>query len=177
MVITSYRSSNPSLNLPNTFKANPEKLMVKRFLRNFESYPIHDMKPNRRFVIKEYELPGYGIADLVCIDHTKQKNTKNRIREKKYVISFEFKIRNWKKAMSQAIRYKYYSNLAIVVLPPAKKNNYEKYLEAFINYNVGLWIFDHDQKKIINLFTPKYSKPLIGTLYNKVFESIPSKFC
>lgn len=177
MVITNYKSNNPSLNLPNIFKANPEKLMVKRFLRNFESFPINNIKPKKRFIIKEYEQQGYGIADLVCIDHAKNKNSKNKISEKKYVISFEFKINNWKKALSQAIRYKYYSNLTIVVLPPAKRNNYEKYIEAFKEYNIGLWVFDNENKKIDNLFTPKYSNPLIKSLYNKVFDSIPSKFC
>ena len=137
---------------------------------------IHLEETNKRFVIKEYKLQGYGIADLVCIDHTKHKNGKNKIKEKKYVTSFEFKINNWKKAMSQAIRYKYYSNLTVVVLPPDKKSNYEKYIEAFTKYNIGLWIFDDDKENIINLFTPRYSKPLVETLYQKVFESIPSNF-
>lgn len=86
---------------------------------------------NRKSAIKLVEPKGlFGIPDLLIA----QKDRSNTY----YSISFEMKLRNWKRALNQAYRYKSFSEYAYVVMDdkfvePALRN-----LDKFKKSNVGL---------------------------------------
>lgn len=54
------------------------------------------------------------------------------------VISFEAKLRNWKKALTQAYRYKRFSNYSFVLLDEKYINPALKNISLFKKYNIGL---------------------------------------
>lgn len=59
----------------------------------------------------------------------------------KYVVSIEAKLRDWKKALTQAYRYKTFSNQSWVLLDEAHISPALKSTNSFKNYGVGLASF------------------------------------
>lgn len=105
--------------------------------------------------IKEFNLNGYGISDILLLQY--KINNKKRIVNK-IITSFEVKIYNWRRALAQAYRYKYYSHRVIVIIPsenviPAVKNLYR-----FKALEVGLWTFDSKLGLIHKFYTPRIRK-------------------
>ncbi len=72
---------------------------------------------------------GFGIPDFVVI---RQQNDISSI------IAFELKIDKWKKALTQAYRYKTFANAVFVVLDDARIKSAIKHIDEFKHFNVGL---------------------------------------
>ena len=73
--------------------------------------------------------PG-GVPDLILyIKHG---------RAVRYVVTFEFKLANWRKALAQAFRHRNFGNEAYVVLDHASASAAIKNLDEFKRANVGL---------------------------------------
>ncbi len=70
------------------------------------------------------------------------------------------KLKDWRKAMMQASRYRYFAHQPIVVLPADICHNALVYIETFQSINVGLWGYDELESSIIRHFTPRPRKPL-----------------
>jgi hypothetical protein len=140
--------SNPRRNLPaRSSTIRTESSFGLSFTRILlTSFP----KPYK--VVRELPMNGYGVADLVCL--TRMKSVTNRL------MAFEFKISNWRKALSQAYRYRYFANIAIVVMPMADAKKALTFLPTFRTLNVGLWAFDKASGRIMKYYTPRYSRPL-----------------
>jgi len=66
----------------------------------------------------------FGIPDFVFYIKQKQEIS---------IISFELKLKNWKKAAKQAFRYKSFSNISYVVLSSKSANAALNNLELFKN--------------------------------------------
>lgn len=107
----------------------------------------------------------FGVPDFVF--YTKQKKEVS-------IISFELKLKNWKKAAKQAFRYKSFSNISYVVLASKSANSALNNIALFEKYNIGLAKFDTDStfdilhKPILN--TP-YSEKLNDRLVNVIGAS------
>jgi hypothetical protein len=69
------------------------------------------------------------------------------------------KLTDWRKGLAQAYRYGYFSDLAIVVLPPESAKLARAELTLFRKLNVGLWSFHRATGRILRHFTPRASKP------------------
>lgn len=75
---------------------------------------------------RELPITGFGIADfrLRGAQHPARQegpdlSTRCASRtQKATVLAFEMKLRDWRKALTQALRYRYFANAALVVLPP-----------------------------------------------------------
>jgi hypothetical protein len=74
--------------------------------------------------------------------------------------AFELKISDWRRAMMQAHRYRYFANSSIVVLHSDKLKNAFEYIDTFKKIHVGLWAFNPKNNKIITCYTPRPRKPL-----------------
>lgn len=112
-------------------------------------------------------MNGYGIADLVCVMRTPQV--------KHGLFAFEIKMNDWRKALSQAYRYRYFANRAIVILPFSDAERARPYLSTFKTLGVGLWAFDKNSGHIKRIYTPRYRKPLNPTAKEKALNVLKAK--
>jgi len=106
----------------------------------------------------------FGIPDFVF--YTKQKQEVS-------IISFELKLKDWKRAAKQAFRYKSFSNIAYVVLASKSANAALNNIELFEKYNIGLAKFDTNSDFEI-LHKPESSTPYSENLNQKIVGSISS---
>lgn len=104
----------------------------------------------------------FGIPDYVF--YAKQN-------KKISIISFELKLKDWKRAAKQAFRYKNFSNVSYVVLPSNNADAALNNIDVFEKYNIGLAKFDCDSEFKI-LFKPENSKPYSEDLNTKFIERI-----
>ncbi|MDL1975460.1 MAG: hypothetical protein LWX55_11920 [Deltaproteobacteria bacterium] len=158
---------NPRKNLPTKIsRKNKERDFTLSFARayipNLKS--IH-CKTKKIIVTYAREIPinGYGIADFVAVYRNKTNDNSQSLVSKidsSVIRAFELKISDWRRAMMQAHRYRYFANSSIVVLHSDKLKNAFEYIDTFKKINVGLWAFNPISNKIITCYTPRPRKPL-----------------
>lgn len=116
---------------------------------------------------REMYVHGLGIADIVSIF----------ISPRKIVLhAFEMKIKDWRKAIAQAYRYKYYADAAYVVLPPDEASRAKQSLTVFRAINVGLWAFDKEKNTIKKIYNPKKDNPISNFAYKKALAHLSQQF-
>lgn len=106
----------------------------------------------------------FGVPDFVF--YSKQKKDVS-------IISFELKLKDWKRAAKQAFRYKSFSNIAYVVLCSKSANTAINNIEVFRRYNIGLAKFDTNSCFEI-LYKPESGKPYSENLNQKLVQTIGS---
>ena len=104
----------------------------------------------------------FGIPDFVFYG-----NESNEIS----IVSFELKLKDWRRAAKQAFRYKSFSNVAYVVLSANSVNAALSNIELFEKYNIGLAKFDVDREFEI-LYKPAPRNPYSENLTKKLIQSI-----
>lgn len=104
----------------------------------------------------------FGIPDFVF--YTKKKKEVS-------IISFELKLKDWKRAAKQAFRYKSFSNIAYVVLSSGNVKAALKNIDFFKKYDIGLAKFGNDCDFEI-LYKPESNKPYSENLNSKLIETI-----
>lgn len=122
------------------------------FGRAFRVEVNKKLRKNQVFeLVREMYIPGFGIADMVAVRQN---------RNDTFLYAFEMKLKGWRKALSQAYRYKYYSDLVSVVLPFNEAEKASQYLKLFQILNIGLIAFDASRKIIHTFYEPKQELPL-----------------
>lgn len=113
----------------------------------------------------EVPAPG-GIPDLVVFAH--------RGRQLHYVITVEFKLRDWRRALRQAFRHRNYVNEAYVVLDAAHGTAAIKHMDLFKRANVGLATVDRSERvRVVHVpepalpFSPGYARCVANKLVTK----------
>jgi hypothetical protein len=164
----------PRKNLPGKTSAleNAESRFAIRFahtyLNHFDSLHRKTTKTSIACA-REIQINGFGIADFVAIawNAARLEEKSSKYDSKFFITSvkptmraFEFKLSNWRKALMQASRYKFFANVSIVVLPIEKCGPPLKYLNTFKQVHVGLWGFDKNTNRIVTYYTPKPNKPI-----------------
>jgi hypothetical protein len=94
-------------------------------------------------------LQGYGIPDLITFAWSTQKNQRPALSlealrqelQRQQFTAFELKLRDWRKGIVQAYRYRYFCDWSIVVLPSDVAQRASQRLELFASVDVGLWSF------------------------------------
>lgn len=171
--IPKYRFQEPRRNLSNSSsKKNTERNFTIKFARAYiAQFELLHHGTTRTEVHFSREIPinGYGIADFVALYFDPNKLSSNGtsldiydfINNAKPIIrAFELKISNWRKALIQAHRYRYFADGCIVVLPFEKLNTASQFIDTFKAIKVGLWGFSEETSQIKTLFTPRPSPPL-----------------
>lgn len=162
-------------NTYNTRRNLPPETGLKRgeanFLGAFERYLLSNVFTTG-FGGKHFSLSNYGIADFVWLIPPKEKST-GGFSESLY--AFETKLENWRRAFQQAYRYSYYSDTAIVVLPPEKSKCAVSNLDLFQTHGIGLWFFDKNNSVIERAYTPATSAARNPDARKKAIETISSK--
>jgi len=113
--------------------------------------------------LKEYQGL-FGIPDFIF--YAKRENGIS-------IISFELKLKDWKRASKQAFRYKSFSNIAYVVLSANNANSAASNIDWFERYNIGLAKFDEDNHFEI-IHKPILSVPYSGQLNSRLKDNINS---
>ncbi|MEG6570601.1 hypothetical protein [Thermoanaerobacterium thermosaccharolyticum] len=84
------------------------------------------------------------------------------------IIAIEFKLKNWRKAIKQAYRYKSFSYESYVILDQDFISTAKKNISEFQRFNIGLCGIGKDYIVVYN--KPKPKKPFDLDLRNKVYE-------
>jgi len=129
---------------------NSEYEFGNSFVRWFAS-----LSDKKVVAIRELPVPGSGIADFVVIKKSAYGKTN---QPRTTVQSFEFKIRDWRKGLMQAHRYKYFSNSSILVVPAHMIKSAQKSIYLFKQLGVGLWAFNVSSGAVTKKFTPRPKK-------------------
>lgn len=151
------------------------------FMRAFER--AYFARANARGVAAgEFSLAGFGVADLVWIGLTRnlgpgeftalalQKQLRRR-----HLHAFEGKLKDWRRALQQAFRYRYFADKAIVVMPCENSAAAMANLDAFQHASVGLWTFDVATETIREHYTPTRVRAFSSEARDKAIRSLSSK--
>lgn len=115
----------------------------------------------------EVQAPG-GIPDLVI--YRRQSN------EVHYVVTVEFKLRNWRRALAQAFRHRNFGNEAYVVLDRARVAPALSQIAMFCAANVGLLTLDQgDEVHVWHYPIPKL--PFSANFSRAVARSLLAPSC
>lgn len=87
------------------------------------------------------------------------------------IISFELKLKNWKRAAIQAFRYRSFSDTVYVVLSNTHINSKEFSKDHFVKYNIGLAEFDKNSNFRI-IYKPRMQEPYSEELKLKLHNSV-----
>lgn len=74
--------------------------------------------------------------------------------------AFELKLSNWKRALFQALQYKAFANYSVVVFPYEKEKVLRQNLRIFLEFNVGILLFDSKSQKAKWLRRPQKEKSI-----------------
>ena len=113
---------------------------------------------------REIPVTGYGIADLVAVAWEPGMSGQPSVESFLQIgcvttRAFEFKIRDWRTALAQAARYRYFAHQSTVVLPCDVFVRARAFLDMFRKTRIGLWSFDLTKRQIVALHTPRPAQP------------------
>lgn len=151
--VIEFQLADPRQNLPpHLARKRGESNFVAAFRRTYAENQGAGGIYARRFA-----LSGYGIPDLVWMQPT-HHISKTPASHDAVLTAFEMKLRDWKKALSQAHRYRYFSDFSIVVLPEAAIGRARDHVELFKHLGIGLWAFNPKTQALTECFTPRHTK-------------------
>lgn len=174
----SIRGVNPRRNLPGHLS---RKRKESNFLCAFErAYQASiTSKTSTAVVGRDLEVSGYGIADWIWIGWRQRPESEDAtayslesLPPKVRLFAFELKISHWRKAFKQAFRYSYFSDRAVVVVPPHAATIARRHLEVFKLHGIGLWSFDARVERIVRIYTPRTIKARSAKAKSRAIESI-----
>lgn len=103
----------------------------------------------------------FGIPDYVCFSKDNGEIS---------IISFELKLTNWRGALTQAFRYRSFSDYSYVVLPAETAQKALENIEMFIRYGIGLISFNNTICDV--MYSPLRQKPFSENMREKVESKI-----
>lgn len=106
----------------------------------------------------------FGIPDFVL--YTKSD-------ENIGIISIELKLKNWRRAIKQAFKYRSFSHISYVVLDKNSLTSAVHNIDYFKKYNIGLAAFNSESGLEI-LHKPEFSEPFSEQQNLKLIQSISS---
>ena len=145
---------NPRRNLPCAVgRKRGESNFVSAFQRDYTAEREGQGVGGRHF-----DLAGYGIADFVWMDFGQRGKPSGDAAGEPVLTAFEMKLKDWRRALSQAYRYSYFSDRAIVVLPTGVADRAQGHLHVFQRLRIGLWSYEPKSENIDMRFTPAGTK-------------------
>jgi hypothetical protein len=182
ITVPKLRFSEPRHNLPGRKGiATAEDRFTIAFTRAYfqQAEEIHRRcrKTSLAFA-REIPVNGYGIADLhVVAWEALSAESFPDVESFARVVrpstrAFECKLADWRKALAQAGRYRFFSHQAFVVLPQQLCLRVLPYVVTFKAVRVGLWGFTPETGAITVYHTPRPTKPKSERYYFHAIESV-----
>jgi hypothetical protein len=108
-----------------------------------------------------------GIPDFVLVD----TGPHSRI-----IVSVELKIKNWRRALAQAFKYRAFSHLSFVLMDADRSKPALNNLNKFFNYNIGFATLDnHGDFRVHSL--PTAFPPFSISLHKKFRDKVGAEGC
>jgi hypothetical protein len=181
-VIAMLLRNHPRKNFPRHVAAKRgESNFVLAFGRAYTAEATAKKELRKSIPARELRVEGFGIADFIWISWQSNENQNEgsgigirdlKRREKKTLLAFELKISDWKKALGQAYRYRYFADAAFAVLPPRAAKSAKKFIKTFKSLEVGLWSFDKSTGVIRKFYSPHVKKPMSETARARAMASL-----
>jgi hypothetical protein len=161
------RFREPERNLPGRSPrtATAEVRFTIQFARAYMAQHVtlhHGTEKSEIACTRQIAINGFGIADMLTVAWRPPERGENHSSDVEFlraqrptIRAFEVKLNNWRKGMTQAHRYRYFANVAILVLPVESCSNARMFLGTFRKIRVGLWGFDPHTGRIVTHFTPR----------------------
>lgn len=111
----------------------------------------------------------FGVPDLLIVNWKKEEDGGNGIT----FIAFEMKLRDWKRALAQAFRYRAFANISYVVLDHQYANPALRNLKKFQRSNIGLVSIDGEGQVYLH-FEPSIDEPYSSIYKNQLLEILQS---
>ncbi|MHB8904873.1 MAG: hypothetical protein ACYC4T_06715 [Melioribacteraceae bacterium] len=167
-ILSNYQPRN---NFPSHISSKRgETLFLLDFTRTLLKQHEISRHPREMKLFRELELNGFGISDLLLYEFSRSTD-KNEFKRQTLTV-FEIKIKDWRKAIQQAFRYRYYANRSIVVIPLENIRSAKNNLSVFQELKVGLWGYDRQSKRVFKYYTPKLQKPFSLKAKGKALQII-----
>lgn len=183
--IPKLRFYNPVRNLPrHQAGRSRESVLSYRFGQALVAAAADGFFRTRKTALayaREIPANGYGIADFVVVSWNPRRLPRRRSNMSAEVfmtginpklLAFEVKLSNWRKALMQAHRYRFFAHVAIVLLPKSNEHAALEHLETFRLLRVGLWSFEIKTQRITRHFTPRSGPPLDRRQQLRVLRSV-----
>lgn len=180
--IPKLKFSEPCHNLPGRKGTETaEDRFTVAFMRAYlaQCAAIHRRSRKTRMAFaREIPVNGYGIADLHLVawdgmpdEHFPDVESFVRV-VRPCTRAFECKLTNWRQAMAQAGRYRFFANQTFVVLPDETCRHALSYLATFQTIKTGLWGFNEATGKITPHYTPRPARAKSAKYYLKAISSV-----
>jgi len=187
--IPKFSFHEPRKNFPKkSSRINKERNFTLKFARAYISQIVNVHRKTTKDKIdfaREIPINGFGIADFVSVSWNPRMIRGRRrpsnsdefiIQASPVVRAFEMKISNWRKALLQAHRYRYFADASIVVIPSEKLKIAKSYIETFKKIKIGLWGFDPKSNRITIIYTPRPKKPFKEKYKSHVIKLVSITF-
>lgn len=139
-----------------------DKIVQTGFLQNF-------VKNNEKVGNILFEPKGlFGIPDVMLV-HIESIDGKIE----KEAIAFELKLKQWKRALVQAYKYRAFAELSYVILDHSHINPALKNIDLFISANIGL-VSVNETGEVLTHFEPKSEIPYSERYNNVMLEKFSS---
>lgn len=149
----SFRTYNTRRNLPaHTGCRRGEANFVGAFLKAFMANA-----PTGSWCGRHFAVPDCGVAD--CIVFKLEGDVEVELAKGR-LLAFEAKLSDWRKALNQAYRYRYYADVSIVILPVQAARSAIENRGLFQQMGVGLWTFNPESGAICPRIAVKTPTPL-----------------
>ena len=157
LVITQFNEINHTRNV----FLNSAQIKILSIIENSRSITLNEIKDktkasnqliNRSLKILEGEKLIIRKDDKIILKNKYMNSLKNSI-------AIEAKLTNWRRALKQAYRYKWFCDSSYVCLPSVNIQSALSNIDSFKQMNVGLFSLDSNNQ--INIFfSPKPAKPI-----------------
>jgi hypothetical protein len=137
----------------------------KEMSKSFKAYFSKELKCTGACVIEECKGL-FGIPDYVVVE-----NDKNELKN---IVAIELKIKNWKRALIQAFKYKSFAHKSIVVIDENFKHRALKNIEDFKRLKIGLASFNSGKEFVIH-YMPEQDNPFSASYYDVIRSQIRKK--
>lgn len=164
-------------NLP---AASASKRGEVNFLAKFERVYLAELPANEAGFAtgREFALDGFGRADILFMawkQSPEDEDFSALALKNLRLTAIEAKLKDWRKGLMQASRYRFFANRSVLVLPPATTAVAVRFLDTFKALNVGLWEFDPDTCRLRKHFTPRMGRPLNSKARERAVHLISSR--
>ena len=147
----------------NTRRNLPDHLGRKRGEANFLGgfvRAVVDEHPTPCVYGRHFAIPSCGVADLVLCTIEGDPSPSRSAADPVSIVAFETKLSDWRRALQQAYRYRYYADQAFVVLPPGRETKAVENRDLFRQLGIGLCIYNPHGESISILCEPGTDRPL-----------------
>lgn len=137
----------------------------KEMSKHFKSFYKAIIKGTGKKCIEECKGL-FGIPDYIIVEKEKD--------QLKNVVAYELKLKNWKRALVQAFRYKSFANQSFVVMDDNHIGNAIKCIDDFKRVKVGLASFNSEKNFTIH-YTPENDSPFSSSYIDIIQKRIKKR--